>query len=199
MVDSALARARARALGSKNNEAAAAAPREKAAPAPASVRTVKLQTGETVPEQYYDLDPGSQQRMLELIRERETKEKDDSAALNAVQQLLDLRDRDTARVKALEGQLGLAVSVIEALQKRLDSMDLQVELAKSDALAEQQVELAQMTTNLSAIRAEAGQEAAQHQQEREAAAVEHRQAAGGPGAGRGCAAGIGEEHHNADG
>ena len=105
MVDSALARARARALGSKNNEAAAAAPREKAAPAPASVRTVKLQTGETVPEQYYDLDPGSQQRMLELIRERETKEKDDSAALNAVQQLLDLRDRDTARVKALEGQL----------------------------------------------------------------------------------------------
>ena len=121
---------------------------------------MKLQTGEVVPEQYYDLDPQSQQRMLELIRERETKEKDDNAALNAVQQLLDLRDRDSARLKALEGQLGLAVSVIEALQKRLDSIDLQLQADKLTALLEQEAVIAAAVTNLSAIRAEAGQEAA---------------------------------------
>ena len=79
MVDSALQRARKRALGEKG--AAPAAPQDKAPPT--SVRTVKLQTGETVPEQFYDLAPEDQQRMLELIREQETKKADDNLALRA--------------------------------------------------------------------------------------------------------------------
>ena len=69
MVDSALQRARARALGEK--AAAPVAPQDKTPTT--SVRTVKLQTGEVVPEQFYDLAPEDQQRMLELIQEREVK------------------------------------------------------------------------------------------------------------------------------
>lgn len=172
MVDSALQRARARALGEKSK--APAALQDKAPTT--SVRTVKLQTGEVVPEQFYDLAPEDQQRMLELIREQDTKEKDDNAALKAASQLLDLRDKDTSRIKTLEGQLSTLLGIVEALQRRLDQQDNQLELAKSEALSEQQVELAQMVTNLSAIRAEAGAEMAEFNRQRDVAAAESRAA-----------------------
>ena len=58
-----------RALGEK--AAAPVASQEKALTT--SVRSVKLQSGETVPELFIDLAPEDQQRMLELIREQETK------------------------------------------------------------------------------------------------------------------------------
>ena len=63
---------------------------------------------------------------------------------------------------------------MEAQQRRMDQMDLQVQADKSTALLEQEAAIAQQVTNLSAIRAEAGAEAEQHQREREQAAVEHR-------------------------
>ena len=184
MVDSALQRARQRALGEK-----AAAPVASQDKAPTtSVRRIKLQTGEVVPEQFYDLAPEDQQRLVELIKQQETKEKDDNLALKAASQVLDIQDRDRGRVKALESQVSTLLGIVEALQRRLDQRDNQLELAKSDALAEQQVELAQMVTNLSAIRAEAGAEMAEFNRQREAAAEEPRP--GGHGNGSGGVAGI---------
>ena len=171
MVDSALQRARKRALGEK--AATSAAPQDKAPST--SVRTVRLQDGTVVPESYYDLEPADQQRLVELVKQQETKKADDNAALTAVNTLLDLRVQDNKRVRSLEAQLSTAVAVIESMQKRMDSMDLQVQADKSTALLEQEAGIAAAVTNLSAIRAEAGAEADQHQAEREAAAVEHRQ------------------------
>ena len=61
---------------------------------------MKLQSGETVPELFIDLAPEDQQRMLELIREQETKKADDNLALKAASQVLDIQDRDRAEIKA---------------------------------------------------------------------------------------------------
>ena len=132
MVDSALQRARKRALGEK---AAAPAAPQKAAPAP-SGRIIQGADGKRYPEAYFDLSSEDQARYRELAAKQERKAADDSAALESVNQLLDLRDRDSARVKALEQQLSTAVAVIESMQKRMDQMDLQVQADKSTALLE---------------------------------------------------------------
>lgn len=170
----ALERARQRALGQV--AAPAAPPKPPAPPQPktASGRTVRLESGETVPIEFYDLAPAEQQRMLELIRER-TEEKKASHRLDAVGlQLLDLQDKQAQRIGVLEHQLTTALVVIERLQGRLDQMDLKVQAEKSAALLEQEAAIGQAITNLSAIRAESGIEAAQHAAEAEAQAVEHR-------------------------
>ena len=71
MADAALARARARALGANK---ATAAPGQASTPKSASSgRTVVLQDGTKVPEQYYDLAPADQRRLVELIKEKEAK------------------------------------------------------------------------------------------------------------------------------
>ncbi|WP_257929894.1 hypothetical protein [Synechococcus sp. CC9605] len=171
-----MARARKRALGGVQKvDATASARPAGSSPTTVSGETVRLQTGETVPVEFYDLAPTDQRRMLEIVRGQETKKADGNAALTAVNTLLDLRAQDNKRVRSLEAQLSTALAVIEAMQKRMDSMDLQVQADKSTALLEQEAGIAAAVTGLSAIRAEAGQEAAQHQAEREAAAVEHRQ------------------------
>ena len=163
--------ARQRALGGVE-KADAPAPQPKAA-AP-SVQRIKLQDGTVVPEQYYDLDAADQKRMVELIKERETKEKDDNAALTAVNTLLDLRVQDNAKLKAVEGQLSTLLGVVEAQQRQISGLSTQIEVGKSDALLEQQAEIAQMTVNLQAIGAE---QEANHQRRMEEAktqAIEHR-------------------------
>ena len=170
---SALEAARQRAIGGVQ-KADTLAPQPKA-PAP-SGRIIQGADGKRYPEAYFDLSAEDQARYRELAAKQEAKAADDSAALESVNQLLDLRDRDSARVKALEAQLSTSVAVIESMQKRMDQMDLQVQADKSTALLEQEAGIAAAVTNLSAIRAEAGQEAAEHQAEREAAAAQHRAA-----------------------
>ena len=145
MVDAALARARQRALGEK---AAVPVALQDKAPTITSVRTVKLQDGTVVPESYYDLEPTDQRRMVELVKQQEAKKADDNLALRAASQVLDIQDRDRAEIKALKGQLDSLLSIIEAMQRRLDAKDNQLEIAKSEALAQQQVEVANTATNL---------------------------------------------------
>ena len=145
MVDAALARARQRALGEK---AAVPVALQDKAPTITSVRTVKLQDGTVVPESYYDLEPADQRRMVELVKQQEAKKADDNLALRAASQVLDIQDRDRAEIKALKGQLDSLLSIIEAMQRRLDAKDNQLEIAKSEALAQQQVEVANTATNL---------------------------------------------------
>ena len=141
-----------------------------------SVRTVKLQDGTVVPEQYYDLDAADQKRMVELIKQREVKKADDNAALTAVNTLLDFRSQDNARVRALEGQLSTLLGVVEAQQRQISGLSTQIEVGKSDALLEQQAGIGQDIANISAIRAEAAAEMAEYNRQREAAAAENRAA-----------------------
>ncbi|MDC3056649.1 hypothetical protein OA093_00640 [bacterium] len=135
---------------------------------------MKLQSGETVPELFIDLAPEDQQRMLELIREQETKKADDNLALKAASQVLDIQDRDRAEIKALKGQLDSLLSVVEAMQRRLDARDNQLEIAKSEALAAQQVEFANTATNLLKVKLQADAEMAEFNRLREVAAAESR-------------------------
>ena len=135
---------------------------------------MKLQSGETVPELFIDLAPEDQQRMLELIREQETKKADDNLALKAASQVLDIQDRDRAEIKALKGQLDSLLSIVEAMQRRLDARDNQLEIAKSEALAAQQVEFANTATNLLKVKLQADAEMAEFNRLREVAAAESR-------------------------
>ena len=86
--------------------------------------------------------------MVELVKQQEAKKADDNLALRAASQVLDIQDRDRAEIKALKGQLDSLLSIIEAMQRRLDAKDNQLEIAKSEALAQQQVEVANTATNL---------------------------------------------------
>lgn len=173
MVDSALQRARARALeGVQKVDTPAPQPK---APTP-SVRTVKLQTGETVPIEYYDLPAESQQRMLEIIRQQEVKRADDTLALRAANQVMDIQDRDRAEIKALKGQVSTLLGVVEAMQRRLDQRDNQLEVSKSEALLDQQAAIADAVLSAAAVETSLRNQTVASQAEMERQAVESRAA-----------------------
>ena len=98
---SAIEAARQRAVGGGVVEAPSAP--QSTAPS-TSVQTVKLPDGTQVPEQYYDLGPGDQRRMLQLIKEREKRKADDSVALASVNQMMDVVERMAQRISKLEAQ-----------------------------------------------------------------------------------------------
>ena len=50
-------------------------------------------------------------------------------------------------MKALEGQVSTLLGVVEALQRRLDQQDTQLEVSKSEALLEQQAAIADAVLN----------------------------------------------------
>ena len=92
MVDAALARARARALGANKAPSTATVPKSAS-----SGRTVVLQNGTKVPEEYYDLAPADQQRLVELIKQREAEKADENLALQMTSQALDWVDQTKAK------------------------------------------------------------------------------------------------------
>ena len=149
----AVERARARALGQVKTPAAP--------PKTPSTSGRIIQTPEgPVPEEFYDLSPEDQKRFRALVAEREEKdgaaERMDSTAL----QLLDLREKDSSRVRALEQQVATLLTVVEAQQRQISGLSTQIEVGKSEALLEQQAGIGQDVANLSAIRAETGAEMA---------------------------------------
>ena len=181
---SAVERARARALSGGNpttapeqgtRDRSAPSVRQGAAVAAAkpSGRFVDTPEGR-VPEEFYSLTPEQQQQFRALVKEGEAEaageSRFDQTALGLVDQLLS----QSKRIKSLEGQLTTVVSAFEALQRRIDGIDTAVEIGKSEALSEQQVAIAQMTTNLSAIRADAGSEMAEYNRQREVGAAAAR-------------------------
>ena len=95
-------------------------------------------------------------------------------ALESVNQVLDIQDRYRGRVKTLEAQLTTLLGIVEGLQRRIDAKDNQLEIAKSEALAEQQVEVAQTATNLLTVNLQADAEMAEFSRLREVAAAESR-------------------------
>ena len=173
MVDAALARARARALGANK---ATAAPAQASTPKSASSgRTVVLPDGTKVPEEYYDLTPADQQRLVELIKEKEAKKADDSLAIRMVGEALDWVDRSKAQWSKERSELLDVIAGLSARVAAVEQQDRTLQVQKSDALTDQQVELSQMTVNLQAVGAE---QEANHQrrlQESEEQASQHRQ------------------------
>ena len=128
-----------------------------------------------MPEEFYDLSPEDQKRFRELVVERQQQTADENTVATVANGVLDALDSERKARKVLEGQVATLLMLVEAQQRRMDQMDLQVQADKSTALLEQEAAIAQQVTNLSAIRAEAGAEAEQHQREREQAAVENRE------------------------
>ena len=167
-------RARARALGQEEAPAEPAVlGTPAAAPAAPSGRFIQGADGQRYPEEFFDLTPADQRRFKELMAERQQQTADENTVATVANGVLDALDSERKARKVLEGQVATLLTLVEAQQRRMDQMDLQVQVAKSDALSEQQAGLSQQVANLSAIRAEAGQEAAQHQRAREDAASQH--------------------------
>ena len=170
-------RARRRALG---QEEAPAEPAVLGTPAAApsaapSGRFIQGVDGQRYPEEFFDLSPADQKRFKELMAERQQQTADENTVASVANGVLDALDSERKARKVLEGQVATLLTLVEAQQRRMDEMDLQVQADKSTALLEQEAAIAQQVTNLSAIRAEAGQEAEQHQREREQAAAQHRE------------------------
>jgi hypothetical protein len=111
-------------------------------------------TRRRIPTRVYDLPADQQQRFFDSLEEADQQQKDDNLALQSVNQMLDLRDKDSARVNALESQVGSLLSIVEALQRRIDAKDATVELAKSDALVDAESQLAQTIVNAGAVKAQ---------------------------------------------
>ena len=136
---------------------------------------IKLPNGVEVPRLYYDLPQEDQKRLVELIQQQERKEEDDNLALGAVNQLLDLRVADSKRIKKLESMVGSFLPIIEAMQRQIDGINTSIEVKKSDEFTEQQVEIAQQTTNIQAIGAKEQIDHDRRMGEAQAQAADHQQ------------------------
>lgn len=170
----ALERARQRALDSTQ-------PTESGLRNPSSVpkqqsqRIIQQPDGSKVPEAFYDLTPEQQREFKRLVKQEENLASGETHFDRVSLGLVDELASQGKRITQLQSQLMTAVGLIEKMQRRIDGIDTAVEIGKSEALSEQQVAIAQMTTNLSAIRAEAGSEMAEYNRQREQAAAESRE------------------------
>ena len=166
----AVERARARALGQVEAPAAATST---AATKP-SGRIIQTPEG-PVPEEFYDLSPADQKRFRKLAAEREKKTTDENVALSGVNQLLDLREQDARRVRALESQLTTLLTVVEALQRQIAAINTTVEVAKSDALAEQLASTSEATLSAANVEVSLRNQTAASRSEMAQLGVEHRE------------------------
>ena len=168
-------RARARVLGQTEGSADSAVLGTPAAAPKPSGRFIKTPEGDRIPEEVLSLPPEQQKQFKQLLAERKQQTADENTVATVANGVLDALDSERKARKVLEGQIATLLMVVEAQQRRMDQMNLQVQADKSTALLEQEAAIAQQVTNLSAIRAEAGAEAEQHQREREQAAAQHRE------------------------
>ncbi|QNI53624.1 hypothetical protein SynBIOSE41_01103 [Synechococcus sp. BIOS-E4-1] len=173
----AVERARARALGQEEAPAEPAVLGTPAAAAPAapSGRFIQGADGQRYPEEFFDLTPADQRRFKELMAEKEQGISDQNTIATIANGLLDQHEVLMKRVLLLEKGAAEKDSLIVGLTRLVEQQNNAIEVAKSQALLEQEAGISQQVMNLSAIRAEAGQEAEQHQREREQAAAQHRE------------------------
>ena len=147
MADSALARARERALGLTQEPKAAPRPSQ---PTP-SGRSVKMPDGTVVPEEYYDLKPEEQRRMLELIKQKEADKADESQALRMVKQVMDLLDRKEAKWSKERSELMEVIAGLSARVAGVEEQDRTLEVQRSDELAEQLARLGEAVVGATAV------------------------------------------------
>ena len=180
---SAVESARQRALGGNQSNVSDTG----VAPAPEESGTTSVPDGQRfvevpargrtyrVPDpQWYSASQEQRERLMDAVDKEDRKKSDDNLALRAAGEVMGIQDRDRAEIKALKGQLDSLLSIVEAMQRRLDAKDNQLEIAKSEALAQQQVEVAQTATNLMTIKLQADAEMQEFNRLREIAAAESR-------------------------
>ena len=147
MTDSALQRARARALGLTQEVKTAPRP---SLPTP-SGRTVKMPDGTVVPEEFYDLKPEEQRRMVELIKQKEADKADESLTLRMVKQVMDLLERKEAKWSKERSELMEVIAGLSARVAGVEEQDRMLEVQRSDELAEQLARLGESVVGASAV------------------------------------------------
>ena len=154
-------RARARALGeveSPRDPEVLGTPAAAPSPVP-SGRFIQGVDGQRYPEEFFDLSPADQERFKELMAERQKENKAESRFDQTSVALLNQLESVIKLVVQLEKASAEKDSLIVGLTRLVEAQSNAIEVAKSQALLEQEAAIAQQVTNLSAIRAEAGQEA----------------------------------------
>ena len=175
---SAVESARQRALG--GDQGVAPAPKESGTTSAPTTEQRFVQVSERgktyrVPDpQWYSASPDQRERLMDAVDEEDRKKADDNLALRAASEVMGIQDRDRVEIKALKGQLDSLLSIVEAMQRRLDAKDTQLEITKSEALAQQQVEVANTATNLLTVKLQADAEMQEFNRLREVAAAESR-------------------------
>lgn len=170
--------ARQRALGG----GAPATPAVASQPAPTSglqqfVQVTARGKQYRVPDpQWYSLSQEQQARYLDAVDGDGQSKRDESVALQSVNQLLDLRDRDTAKAAKREAAL---LDVIAGLTARVDALeqaDRTHEIKASRELAEQQARLSEAVIAASGVEASLRNQTAASQVEHDRQGVESRAA-----------------------
>ena len=180
---SAVESARQRALGGNQSNVSDTG----VAPAPEKSGTTSVPDGQRfvevpargrtyrVPDpQWYSASQEQRERLMDAVDEEDRKKSNDNLALRAASEVMGIQDRDRAEIRSLKGQLDSLLSIVEAMQRRLDAKDNQLEIAKSEALAQQQVEVANTATNLLTVKLQADSEMQEFNRLREVAAAESR-------------------------
>ena len=127
-------RARARALGQVEEPAVLGTPA--AAPKP-SGRIIQTPEG-PVPEEFYDLSPADQKRFRELVAERQEEAKAESRFDQTSVALLDQLEHVIKLVVQLEKASAEKDSLIVGLTRLVEAQSNAIEVAKSQALLEQE-------------------------------------------------------------
>ena len=169
---SAIERARQRALDGGGSQRRTVAP---ASVQPTSQRIIEQPDGTKVPEAYYSLNPDQQREFKRLVKEAENLATGETHFDRVSLAVLEQQSAQAKRISDLERLVESLVGENMELRRRQDEMDLSIQIAKSEALLEQQAAIGQDIANLSAIRAEAADEMADYNRQREAGAAESRE------------------------
>ena len=126
--------------------------------------------------QWYSLSQEQQARYLDAVDGDGQSKRDESVALQSVNQLLDLRDRDTAKAAKREAAL---LDVIAGLTARVDALEQSErthEIKASKELAEQQARLSETVIAASGVEASLRNQTVASQVEHDRQGVESRAA-----------------------
>ena len=149
-----------------------AAPGEPAATPTLSGQRIQHSSGLEVPIEFYDLDSASQKRFLAALEQKQDEAAAESRFDQVALRVLDEIDKLRGQVKGLEASLLAAVGVIEKQKQDLEAIDTSLKVEKSNALAEQQSQLADAAVNAAVIETSLRNQTAQLQAEYDKQGVE---------------------------
>ena len=113
--------------------------------------------------QWYSLTAEQKSRYLDAIDGAGQQEKDESVALQSVNQLLDLRDKDQAKAQQRESALMDVIAELTARVTALEAVDRDHRIEASEELAKQQTQMADAVLNAAAMEASLRNQTAQSQ------------------------------------
>ena len=113
--------------------------------------------------QWYSLTAEQKSRYLDAIDGAGQQEKDESVALQSVNQLLDLRDKDQAKASKRESALMDVIAALTARVTALEAVDRGHRIEASEELTKQQTQIADAVLNAAAVEASLRNQTAQSQ------------------------------------